>query len=112
VQTSSCPSLSEIPFEEKQKGFAVFTEWLKLHAPECRHGDMFEFDVDVAEGTGVVAAKDLDDGAHFMSIPRKAMMTSETFSFSPCGAALKVRVPFSQCTMRVNMCVRGAPTFI
>lgn len=76
------------PTDGKQDRFKSLVQWLKQTAPQCFYGERFTFDVEVSEGTGVVAARDLKDGEHFMSIPRKAMMTEEDMWASPVGAIL------------------------
>jgi hypothetical protein len=48
-------------------------------------GEAFTFSTSVAEGAGVIAAKDLDTDELFMRIPRSAMLTFETALQSPFG---------------------------
>lgn len=88
VQSEYRQPEAPMDIEEKKRRFGVFSEWIKSHSSDSFLGERFEFDVDVSEGTGVVAAKDLKQGEHFMSVPRKLMITTETFKASACGKAL------------------------
>lgn len=75
--------------KEKKVAFQVFSNWLQKVAPACGLGKEWNFDVNVQEGSGIVALKDLKDDSLFMCIPRKAMMTVETCWQSPVGKLLK-----------------------
>jgi len=67
VPSSSC--------EERLRGFRA---WMRLNAPESFLGERFDFADGLEEGIGVLALLDLEKGQHFMSIPRKIMMTNST----------------------------------
>jgi len=75
--------------DEKKAAFKIFSKWLLKVAPECQLGKKWDFDIDVEEGSGVIALEPLKNDAHFMSISRKAMMSEETCWQSGVGKLLR-----------------------
>ncbi len=61
----------------KAAAFKAFGDWLTKEAPQSLFGETFGFDHNVAEGSGVVALKDLKKDQAFMQIPRRIMLTNE-----------------------------------
>lgn len=75
--------------EDRKARGAAFTKWLSANAPNSLLGDRFDFTWNVAEGSGVVARRDMKAQEAFIRIPRKVMMTSTQAIASDLGKYLK-----------------------
>lgn len=87
----SAPSFMdvEVSADELETLYVTFAQWLKRVAPDSGLDDSFVFSSAVPEGSGVVAARDLEADELFMRIPRKAMLTFETALESPLRVVIE-----------------------
>jgi len=66
-------------------------EWLRSHG--CFVNDLVEVKSGFAEGTGIVATKDITAGTPILSIPRSIMLDAERSQTAPWYSVLLDRVP-------------------
>lgn len=73
----------------KTDNFKRLAEWMRREAPSSMIDTKFEFDIDVAEGCGLRATKELKKGEHFISIPRRIVMSNDTAVSASYGTILR-----------------------